>query len=356
MRTDNLQEIHALMSRLDERQPKSRSELLMFFENCKKCKIIDSHNTLSIVVIFTGVSRKYAIKIEYGQYSATYNELQWYKKYSLPGIKASFICGKSFRDYSYIVMSYIDEMYTLADIIFKKRPQLDSILELIDIVFEANDRLFESTKRSVSPYIQYSDSYRKFKLRMREASTYPFLNTLINSDTVHINGTVYLPPHKLLESQPNSTLVRKLFNGESGIIHGDLHIGNIVYSTLYKDRHYTLDPGSIKPLPLQYDGGKILQSIHSGYEQVMRGQYSIKQTGERSYELLVNKVDILGKIYSYLSVTWDNNLLFRSLFMEAMHFLTMAPHHAAKRNEATALYLIGVLRLNEVFSIIKTLD
>ena len=50
-------------------------------------------------------------------------------------------------------MSYIDEMYTLADIIFKKRPQLDSILELIDIVFEANDRLFESTKRSVSPYI-----------------------------------------------------------------------------------------------------------------------------------------------------------------------------------------------------------
>ena len=88
----------------------------------------------------------------------------------------------------------------------------------------------------------------------------------------------------------------------------------------------------------------------------MRGQYSIKQTGERSYELLVNKVDILGKIYSYLSVTWDNNLLFRSLFMEAMHFLTMAPHHAAKRNEATALYLIGVLRLNEVFSIIKTLD
>lgn len=128
MRTDNLQEIHALMSRLDERQPKSRSELLMFFENCKKCKIIDSHNTLSIVVIFTGVSRKYAIKIEYGQYSATYNELQWYKKYSLPGIKASFICGKSFRDYSYIVMSYIDEMYTLADIIFKKRPQLDSIL------------------------------------------------------------------------------------------------------------------------------------------------------------------------------------------------------------------------------------
>ncbi len=42
--------------------------------------------------------------------------------------------------------------------------------------------------------------------------------------------------------------------------------------------------------------------------------------------------------------------------MEAMHFLTMTPHHAAKRNEATALYLIGVLRLNEVFSIIKTLD
>lgn len=58
-----MQEIHALMSRLDERQPKSRSELLMFFENCKKCKIIDSHNTLSIVVIFTGVSRKYAIKL-----------------------------------------------------------------------------------------------------------------------------------------------------------------------------------------------------------------------------------------------------------------------------------------------------
>ena len=345
----NLQEIHDLIMPLERRQPSRKSDLIDFFRTNKECKIIDSHNTSSIIVVLSGAEVRYVLKIECGQDSATARELHWYNHYSLPDIESSFISGGVFDHFSYIIMRHIDNIESLADTIFNNSVRLNSITRWVDTAFNSDLRLFDSTKRRRLPHMQYLDAYVKYKTRTKEALKFPFLKELIDCESISINGRVYLSPSKILNYiYSHQRLVEKIFTHQVGIIHGDLHIGNMVHSSSFQGNLTILDPGSVCLLPIQYDGGKVLQSIHSGYEQIMRGLYTLKATGDNSYNLIVDSIRNLDSAYAHICQTWDEGLLTGSLFMEAMHFLTMVPHHASNQNESIALYLTGARLLNRL--------
>jgi hypothetical protein len=352
----NLQEIYSLLVKLLEKSPTSKSDLLDFFRTQDECKIINSHNTLSIIVMLTRQSvNRYAIKIECGQDSATFHELQWYAQYSLSGINSAFIDGSTHGNISYIIMNYIHDLTSVADIVFENNSQVKPIYQWIDTTFKADTSLFHLTERTTPPRIQYIDACEKLKLRIKEASQYPFLRAVVDNKTFNINGKSCLSPQQLLSGfYSNTSQIEKIFGNTTGIIHGDLHIGNILLSPSFEDKLFILDPGSTKPLPIQYDGGKILQSVHSGYEQIMRGQYSLFRHGKNTYSLKIDEVEQFKDVYFHICQTWDKKLLIGSLFMEAMHFLTVAPHHAQRHDEARVLYLIGVQRLNELVDILSS--
>lgn len=344
-----MQEIYDLIMQLERRQPSLKSDLIDFFRTNKECKVIDSHNTSSIIVVLNGAEVKYVLKIECGQNSATTRELHWYNHYSLPDIESSFIGGGVFDRFSYIIMRHIDNIESLADTIFNNSMQLNSITRWVDTAFDSDLKLFSSTKRRRSPCMQYLDAHVKFKRRTKEALQFPFLKELVECESININGRAYLSPPKILNDiYSNQGLIEKIFTHQVGIIHGDLHIGNIVHSSSFQGNLTVLDPGSTYLLPIQYDGGKILQSIHSGYEQIMRGLYTLKTTGDSSYNLIVESINDLDRAYAHICQTWSGELLTGSLFMEAMHFLTMTPHHASNQNESIALYLTGVRLLNNL--------
>lgn len=351
----NLQEIYDLLKALDRRQPLTKVDLVAFFRANKKCKIIDSHNTLSIVVLFKDAGIKCALKLECGQNSTTAHELQWYQRYSLPGVEKSFIGGDVLEYFAYIIMKDFSNFESIADAVFGGRLPSRSVYEEVEAVLEADLQLFNSTKQYSAPTEQYRSACKKFAARADEASYYPFLRTLIESETININNRSYLSPQKILKDiSSTQALIDRLFTSDIGVIHGDLHVGNVLQHKTSEGKLLILDPGSVNLLPFCYDGGKILQSIHSGYEQIIRGLYVLEYTDEGAYDLAVSSVAVLDTAYAHIHHTWHKTLLLGSLFMEAMHFLTMAPHHANKRNEAIALYLTGVQRLNELFDTLKS--
>lgn len=190
---------------------------------------------------------------------------------------------------------------------------------------------------------------------MEEASQFPFLKELIDCGSININDKAYFSPSKILNYiYSNQRLIEKIFTHHVGVIHGDLHIGNIALNSSLQGNLAVLDPGSAYLLPIQYDGGKVLQSIHSGYEQIMRDMYTLKTTGNSSYILIVDSINDLDSVYANICQTWDEKLLTGSLFMEAMHFLTMTPHHASNPDESIALYLTGVRLLNDIIASLES--
>ena len=238
-------------------------------------------------------------------------------------------------------MRYIDNIETLADVTFNNSVRLRSISRWVDIAFYSDLKLFNSTRRHRSPRMQYLDAHVKFKRRMEEASQFPFLKELIDCGHINVNDKAYFSPPKILNYiYSNQILIEKIFTHQVGIIHGDLHIGNIALSSSFQGNLTVLDPGSAYLFPIQYDGGKVLQSVHSGYEQIMRGMYTLKTTGSNSYNLIIDSINDLDSVYAHIFTG--------SLFMEAMHFLTMAPHHASNPNESIELYLTGVRLLNNL--------
>ena len=65
-----------------------------------------------------------------------------------------------------------------------------------------------------------------------------------------------------------------------GMIHGDLHCGNMLVTG---KRLSWVDPNGCFELPLEYDLGKLLHSVHGNYGSIIRGKYLISHISLKDY-------------------------------------------------------------------------
>lgn len=213
--------------------------------------------------------------------------------------------------------------------------------------------LFESNPNKEVPLAKASNLFiEKYKSRFQESQQFEYLRQLLSFKNLYINGEQFpnfnFYVSKIAKDEKLKTsLTPKLY----GVIHGDLHCGNI----LVKDNNvYFVDPNGNLSMPIEYDYGKILHSIHGGYGSIMNGNYKLTELGKNRFEFLI-KIPKAYKIsFGKLSKTMPLELLIRSLYAKAMHFATMLPHHAKNEEETKALFLKGVMLFKELFSFLKS--
>lgn len=137
-------------------------------------------------------------------------------------------------------------------------------------------------------------------------------------------------------------------------IHGDLTVENIV---CYRGRdvidYYIIDPNPNNLLNSQnLDYAKLLQSLHGGYEFLMRTNNF--EVNENQINFLNNTSQQYSLIYNfyrnYLIENFSDNKVKSIYFHEIVHWLRLLPYKIKKDGEkAIVFYASFIVILNEVY-------
>ena len=177
--------------------------------------------------------------------------------------------------------------------------------------------------------------------KLREART---LHDLMEYPTVWINGREYKNLNQLGWLFAHERL-QALFAGDPvATIHGDLTIENIICRTDDKG-WYLIDPntGNLHESPF-LDYGKLLQSLHGGYEfMMMTPRVTVQQnhidfalTRSAAYDALF--ADLMADLGRRYPRQMDSILMH-----EVIHWLRLMPYKLSKDRKRAAMFYAGLV-------------
>lgn len=174
------------------------------------------------------------------------------------------------------------------------------------------------------------------------------IKPLLQYKTIFINGVEYknFTFYKKYLSEP---YLQKVFKKDSyAVIHGDLTIENIICTRdeYGNDNFYIIDPntGNVHDSP-NLDYGKLLQSIHGGYEFLMSTR-EVKVT-ENHIDFLFTKSATYTKLHEllkdYMQETFGYERTRSIYFHEIIHWLRLMPYKIEKDRQRALLFYAGML-------------
>jgi thiamine kinase-like enzyme len=339
-----------ILKQLNALTPRSREELLKdvsLILSSYLVEVRDRHNTSSVIFIFNTPSDKYLLKAEYGNENATTKEVQWYSSAHSQIIAPPLIGSLVKADYSYLLLPYIKDASTLDDLVESKLISSEELFGYVTKAINMDRQLLNVSKPRRARRDEVEFFYlKKYQKRAKESQRFSYLNKLLNAPRHRINNKVFNSPiYYLTKVAEDSKLHTYLTPNLVGMVHGDLHCGNILVKN---ESMYCIDPNGSLSMPIEYDYGKMLHSIHGGYHQIMRGQYTLEILDDEFY-FKVEVPDIYSSILKKLQAQLTEQEYLRAIYAEAVHFATLLPHHATKQAETTALFLRCIYLFEEMF-------
>lgn len=173
------------------------------------------------------------------------------------------------------------------------------------------------------------------------------IHQLLDYDNLMINGRKYRNLKQLKRWLEPEFLTTIFCDDNYSDIHGDLTVENIIcWENGHESPYYFIDPnrGNIHESPA-LDYAKLLQSLHGGYEFLMRTEHiEVKNnninflfTCSKSYaELFRLYREYLHEQFSYAQV--------RSIFFhEVVHWLRLMPYKIEKNGSRAVLFYAGMI-------------
>lgn len=176
------------------------------------------------------------------------------------------------------------------------------------------------------------------------------LKSLCEYDTAVINGKEYRNL-KFYEKMLSRDNLRKIFKDDViSPIHGDLTIENIVCVRKNdgEDDFYLIDPntGNILDSP-NLDYGKMLQSLHGGYEFLMSVR-DVKVT-DNNIDFLFTKSAVYESLYEetdkYLKSHFSPERVKSIYYHEIVHWLRLMPYKIDKDYHTAPAFYAGLLMI-----------
>lgn len=294
--------------------------------------------------------RKYAIGTEGDK---LYQQVEWLLKHKNILPLCEIIKYEKDSEYCYYDMVYESSavgMFEYAHSMPKEKAWciLQEVMQCFESVLYKVD-LRNADETTINKYI---DS--KVKSNIDKIVNAKYLKPLMDYEDIIINGRKYknLPYYfKYL----NKKHLYGIFKEDTySAIHGDLTIENIICrrNTDGQDDWYIIDPntGNVHDSS-NLDYGKLLQSIHGGYEflmatqnvEVNRNCINFTFTKSEAYTYLFNSLDeYMNREFSYERV--------KSIYYhEIIHWLRLMPYKIEKNGKRVLLFYAGMLMvMNDV--------
>ncbi|MDD3415390.1 MAG: lysylphosphatidylglycerol synthase transmembrane domain-containing protein [Lachnospiraceae bacterium] len=226
---------------------------------------------------------------------------------------------------------------------------LDRSWDILQQALETfQDNLYQRTARPLDTRKLEEYINQKVTTNVKKIENAKETKSLMDYEDIIINGVTYknLPQlKKYLEYEH----LYSVFNYDiCADIHGDFTIENVIcYSSPVEGKtFYYIDPntGNVHDSP-NLDYGKLLQSLHGGYEFLMKTQ-AVRVEG--------NKIDFLfTKSYTYNEIFWKYKAYMeenftrekvKSIFYhEVVHWLRLMPYKIEKNGKRAILFYAGLI-------------
>ncbi|MGW4371338.1 hypothetical protein ACWEKT_37435 [Nocardia takedensis] len=315
------------------------------------CVVVNSHNTPTILYFVDLDGSPHVFKVEFGTANTLIREIAWYRNAVYFNLQARLFLGAHVGTYfSFLLLKVFGDTSTVDDIALNGAGSTEIWIPIIDSI-EKDTRMYEKTSRSVTSNYVQEWIVRRLDLRVDQALKHGYLRNLITGDSVVLNGDLLRPLRMYLQYlASNEQIVDYIAPSRIGIIYGDLHCGNIVVDKLSSE---VIDPRSGDLLPIEYDFGKVIQSVEGCYGSIMARQFSLQMVSAGQYEYSVQKPDGYIGLESRMAKYLGDRRYVQSLYQCATHFIAMLPHHASQARETTALYLSGMMMWARLVEILE---
>lgn len=276
-----------------------------------------------------------------------YEQVEWIienkkKKLPLPEI----IRREKTNNYCYYDMLYKPTSIPLFEYIhstpFEETwEMIENILKKLEEVLYTN-KLRKADTESINKYID-------LKVRDNITKIYDskILKKLLRYDEVIINGKSYKNLSYYLKYLSKEYLYDIFRDDIYSDIHGDLTIENIICNlNTMEEKYYIIDPNSENiNNSANLDYAKILQSIHGGYEFMMR-TYDIS-VEENQINFLFIKSQAYSYLYKklneYMNSKFEKEKIRSIYFHEIVHWLRLMPYKLKKDGKRALIFYSGLL-------------
>jgi hypothetical protein len=300
-------------------------------------KIISNHhNTQACVFRLSSIKGEEKIlKIEINNVPKLKNEVEFILNNINPKIYPDiFFHGLIEQDIYYCIMESL-----LLD--FKSFSRLYNLNQLrkdhIVIILKLLENIFSESKNDDIEKI-YSEHYtNRLSNRINNIKSL-YLQNLLKFKYIYINGKEYPNLLSALDSIGSASNTPFFTCGSS--YPGDLHFDHIFINSLGAIK--VIDPKGTPCLPLEYDLGKLLHSLHGDYNILHSLNFTLSSihTNEFMFDCCTpyNKYKLLQLFEKEVISIWGDRTLRYAYLSEIFHFASMLAHHEADRQETLGIY------------------
>lgn len=215
--------------------------------------------------------------------------------------------------------------------------------ELEASIYKQNQRLADTA--TIHAYYE-----SKVKSNLNKIKAAKRISKLLEYDTIYINGVAYsnLQFYDKYLSEEN---LQKVFAKDTyATIHGDLTIENIICRCDLKgaDDFYLIDPntGNLHESP-NLDYGKLLQSIHGGYEFLMATKTVECENDKITFMFTKSSVynELHAKLKDYILENFGIERSRSIYYHEIIHWLRLMPYKIEKNGKRALIFYAGLLMI-----------
>ncbi|GHT44388.1 hypothetical protein FACS189454_01590 [Planctomycetales bacterium] len=176
----------------------------------------------------------------------------------------------------------------------------------------------------------------------------PVIAELLRYDYLIVNGLPYRNLHSFDKLFSPKHLKKVFMNDLCSDIHGDLTIENIIFAPTHPNGYYLIDPNhlNIHNSPM-LDYGKVLQSLHFGYEFLIHSENCMIEENRISFPVMRSLAyEKLYREYRNFLYKKFSTEQIRSIYHhEIVHYLRLIPYKIEKFPHQAAMFFATLLQL-----------
>ena len=227
---------------------------------------------------------------------------------------------------------------------------LDNSVEIISKAFDRlEEGLYSEKGGTAAPEMTEEYIEKKINKNIRLIESNHRWAELLRYEEVVINGKRVRGFPYLKEALSKENLKRIFASDTVSDIHGDMTVENIITvppSEKYSDGYYLIDPNTGNILNSRFiDYSKLLQSLHGGYEFLMRTERCSIEGNEIRFMSGISRAyrDLYREYRRYLDDRFNEAEIKSIYYHEIADWLRLMPYKLEHDESRAAIFLAGML-------------